>query len=193
MNSDDTAGQDAVDTLGPALADPAVWAQPTAELQEQIVAAINRERAAARRSRSIRYALSAGAAALVLAVGIAVGTSSLRDDDALRYSASLSATELSVGAHGTVTLTRTSSGWKIELRGKGLPRRADGGYYEAWLKNADGVLVPVGTFNELTDVTLWAGVSPATHPTFTVTRQLADGDPASSGQVVLIGTASRQR
>jgi len=41
------------------------------------------------------------------------------------------------------------------------------------------------------EVIHWAGVPPTSHPTFTVTRQSANGDPASTGQVVLIGAAQR--
>ena len=37
------------------------------------------------------------------------------------------------------------------------------------------------------DVVLWAGVSPADFTAFTVTRETADGDQASSGQRVLSG------
>ena len=40
------------------------------------------------------------------------------------------------------------------------PPRRGKCFYEAWLRNAAGVLVPVGTFNEGMRVTLWAGVSP---------------------------------
>ena len=35
------------------------------------------------------------------------------------------------------------------------------------------------------DVTLWAGASPEDFPLFTVTREVADGNQASSGDVVL--------
>ena len=69
-----------------------------------------------------------------------------------------------------------------------MPRLANGRYYEAWLKNAAGVLVPVGTFNDARQVTLWAGVPPTAFPSLTVTRQRADGNPASSGERVLVGT-----
>jgi hypothetical protein len=69
-----------------------------------------------------------------------------------------------------------------------LPHLANGRYYEAWLKNPAGVLVPVGTFNDAREVTLWAGVRPPEFPTLTVTRQQANGNPASSGQRVLTGT-----
>ena len=52
---------------------------------------------------------------------------------------------------------------------------------------ADGLLVPVGTFNDAREVTLWAGVSPKDFTTLTVTRERADGDQASSGEKVLVG------
>ena len=71
-------------------------------------------------------------------------------------------------------------------------RRLDNGrFYQAWLKNAAGILVPIGTFNQSGDVTLWSGVPPTQYPTITVTRQQANGNPASSGQRVLIGHAHR--
>ena len=46
------------------------------------------------------------------------------------------------GAKGEATLTKTSSGWRIELDATGLPRLDGGRFYEAWLRNAAGVLVP---------------------------------------------------
>ena len=48
--------------------------------------------------------------------------------------------------------------------------------------------MPIGTFNEGRNVTLWAGVSPKDYPSLTVTREPADGDQASSGEKVLLGT-----
>ena len=82
---------------------------------------------------------------------------------------------------------RQSSGWRIELDATGLPRLAGGRFYEAWLRNSAGVLVPIGTFNEGRNVTLWAGVSPKLFSTLTVTREQADGDQTSSGEKVLVG------
>ena len=58
---------------------------------------------------------------------------------------------------GEATLTKTSSGWRIELDATGLPRLEGGRFYQAWLRNAAGVLVPIGTFNEGEDVTLVGG------------------------------------
>ena len=49
-------------------------------------------------------------------------------------------------------------------------------------------LVTIGTFHLRGGpgaVELWSAVSLADYPTITVTREPEDGDPASSGQVVL--------
>ena len=70
---------------------------------------------------------------------------------------------------------------------RGLPRLDNGRFYEAWLRNPEGILVSVGTFNEPANVTLWSGVSPRTFTAFAVTEEEADGNPASSGRRVLTG------
>jgi len=182
-----------IDKLRDVLADPAVWVEPHEDLQERIVAAIadTADTGTRRRSRAIRYGIMGSAAAVVLTVGLAIGLTTDHEGRPVEYAASLSGTELAPNASGEVTLTKTASGWKIHLQATGLPRRDDGAFYEAWLKDSEGVLVPVGTFNQPDEVILWAGVPPTSHPTFTVTRQLANGDPASTGQVVLIGATHR--
>jgi hypothetical protein len=170
------------------LADPAVWMEPTPDLQEAVVAAIAEEAGAARRRRRIRFAVAGVAATVLLAVGVTVGLQAKRAQP-VEFAASLSGTQLAPDAAGNATLTKTPSGWKIRLHATGLPRRADGEFYQAWLKDDAGLLVPIGTFNDGRDVTLWSGSGPGTFPTLTVTREVADGDQASSGQVVLIGQA----
>ena len=87
-------------------------------------------------------------------------------------------------------MTKTTSGWRIELHATGLPRRQGRLFYQAWLRNRAGVLVPIGTFNESRKVTLWAGVSPKDFTTLTVTRERNDGEQGSSGEKVLVGTVS---
>ena len=131
--------------------------------------------------------IGAATVAVALAVGIGVGVFRSGTSGETFHSA-LAATELAPGAKGDATLTKTSSGWRVELDATGLPRLDGGRFYEAWLRNAAGVLVPVGTFNEGRKVTLWAGVSPKNFTTLTVTREEADGDQASSGDKVLVGT-----
>ena len=136
-----------IDKLRDVLADPAVWVEPRADLQERIVATIA-DSGTRRRSRAIRYAILGSAAAVVLAVGLAIGLNTGNESKPLEYSASLRGTELAPKASGEVTLTKTASGWKIQLHALGLPRRDNGEFYEGWLKNDQGVLVPVGTFNQ---------------------------------------------
>ena len=190
MSDDDLtpAERAEIDRVHGVLADPAVWAEPPLDLQERVVAAIAAEGVPSRR-RWLRYAAGGVAAAVLLAIGVAVGIQATQDDDRVEYAAALSGTDLAPEAKGDVTLTKTSSGWRIELHATGLPRRADGEFYEAWLKNEAGQLVPIGTFNDGRDVVLWAGVGPAFFPTLTITREVADGNQASSGQVVLVGHA----
>ena len=104
-----------------------------------------------------------------------------------RYQAALAPTPLATGARGEASLTRTPSGWRIQLHATGLPRLSGDRFYEAWLRNPAGLLVPIGTFNDGRNVTLWAGVSPVSFPVLTVTREQTDGNQASSGEKVLAG------
>jgi len=168
------------------LRDAAVWAEPPLDLQERVVAAVAAEAGSGRR-RWLRYATGGVAAAVILGIGVTVGIQATQDNDAVQFSAALSGTDLAPDASGDVTLTKTPSGWKIHLHATSLPRRSGEEFYEAWLKDEAGVLVPIGTFNDGNDVTLWSGVGPANFPTLTVTQEIADGDQASSGQVVLVG------
>ena len=157
------------------------------EAPASLRARIEAPRRARRRPMPRRVGLIAAGAAAVLAV--AIGISVLGSDTAgERFHAALAPTDVVPGASGGATLTKTDSGWKIELDATGLPRLEGGRFYQAWLRNAAGVLVPIGTFNEGQDVTLWAGVSPKDFTTLTVTREQADGDQASSGEKVLVGT-----
>jgi Anti-sigma-K factor rskA len=128
---------------------------------------------------------AAAAAVLALAIGLTVSRPGSSGE---RFHAALAATELAPGAGGEATLTKTPSGWRIELDASGLPRLDRGRFYEAWLRNPAGALVPVGTFNEAREVTLWAGVSPKHFTTLTITREQSDRNQASSGEKVLVGT-----
>jgi anti-sigma-K factor RskA len=152
-------------------------------------ARVNARRQARRVPGSRRFVLIGAAAAAAVVVAVAVGLGVFGSSTSgERFHASLAATGLAPGVSGEATLTKTSSGWRIELDATGLPRLESGRFYEAWLRNPAGVLVPLGTFNEGRKVTLWAGVSPKTFTTLTVTREEADGDQASSGRKVLVGT-----
>jgi anti-sigma-K factor RskA len=127
--------------------------------------------------------VTAAVAAAAVAVVVLVGSGS----HGAPYRAALGPTPLASGARGEATLTRTPSGWRIHLEATGLPRLAGDRFYEAWLLSPAGVLVPIGTFNDGRNVTLWAGVSPASFTVLTITREQADGNQASSGEKVLVG------
>jgi anti-sigma factor RsiW len=152
------------------------------EAPADLRARIEAQRGARRVSRRRRYVLIATAATAATAVAasavvfvvVGSGTSGQRFHAAL-------------APYGTARLEQTSSGWRIELDAKKLPRLDDGRFYQAWLKNDAGVLVPIGSFNEGENVTLWAGVSPKEFGTISVTRERADGDQSSSGDKVLVG------
>lgn len=152
-------------------------------------ARIEAQRSSRRVGTPRRLALAGAAAALVLAVGVGVAVLGSGSSDQTLHAA-LGPTDLAPAAGGTATLTKTSSGWRIVLHATGLPRLDGGRFYQGWLRNASGALVPVGTFNEGEDVTLWSGVSPREFTTLTVTRERNDGDQSSSGEKVLVGTVS---
>ncbi len=149
-------------------------------------ARIDAQRRARRAPVSRRVAMvgAAAAAVAVAAIALAVFRSNPAGE---HFQAALGPTALVPGARGEATLTKTTSGWRIRLDATGLPRLDGSRFYEAWLRNADGVLVPIGTFNEGRNVTLWAGVSPKKFTTVTVTRERSDGNQASSGKKVLVG------
>jgi len=137
-----------------------------------------------------RLALAGVAVAAVAAAAIAVVVGGSGSHGA-RYHAALGPTPLVPAAHGEASLTKTPSGWRIQLHATGLPRLEGDRFYEAWLRSPSGALVPIGTFNDGRNVTLWAGVSPASYKVLTVTRERADGNEASSGQKVLVGPVER--
>lgn len=198
-----------LDELRALLAAPAAWEEPDAGLEDRVVAAIAAEaaRAPAAEPRSVASpapvkpararwrlrrpvfalgGLATAAAAIAVALVIALGGSSTQP---LQFAMVVSGTSLAPGAHGAATLTKTESGWRIELSATGLQHLSGGRYYQAWLKNSAGILVPVGTFNDAKKVTLWSGAPVTQFRAFSVTVQQANGNPASSGKRVLVGTA----
>ena len=113
-----------------------------------------------RRGEGPRGFLLIGAAATAV-LAVAVGLSALSSETSPeRFRAPLGPTTLFPEASGEATLTKTSSGWRIELDATGLPRLENGRFTRRGSCDSADVLVPIGTFNEGREVTLWAGVSP---------------------------------
>ena len=184
-----------LDELRAMLGDPALWVDPPAELEDSVVAAIAAEKVAAPRQitsapsarRSLRWSVVGAAAAVLIAVGVAV-TFIGRGTQGEHFSLALAPPSGVTSGDGKVDFLRTGSGWRVKLDAPGLPRLDNGSFYEAWMKNDAGTLVPIGTFNEGKNVVLWSGVSPHDFTTLTVTQEQADGNQASSGKRVLVGT-----
>jgi hypothetical protein len=192
-----------LDELRDLLRAPATWVEPDGALEDRIVAAIANEARtrpaaeakSAERSRSRfgslfrrpSFAFGSIATAIAAIVVVVVIATESTAPAPLHFAMVVSGTALAPGAHGSASLTKTGSGWRIELSADGLPHIQNGRYYQAWLKNAAGILVPVGTFNDSKHVTLWSGVPVTQFRTLTVTEQLANGNPTSSGKRVLIG------
>jgi hypothetical protein len=200
----------ALDELRSLLVAPAIWVEPDPGLEDRVVAAVAADAAAMpapaarsprrRRRRLPRLALrpptlalGGAIAAVLVAIVVAVSISGGGGPAPLRFAMVVTGTPLAPGARGRAVLTKTESGWRVQLRVARLPHLDAPSFYEAWLRNDAGVLVPIGTFNDALDVTLWSGVPMTKFRTLTVTRQQANGNPASSGLRVLSGTISGRR
>ncbi len=144
-------------------------------------------RSARDRRRRTTFFVAAAAAVIVVASAAVVVVRG-GGDDAETFTMSAEATELAPNVTGEINLTKTTSGWEYAFNVNGFKRLDSGRFYQAWVKSDDGILVPIGTFNEGTNVVLWSGVPPREFPTLTVTEESADGDQTSSGRRVLVAT-----
>ena len=143
------------------LGDPSAWAEPRAGLEDVVVQAVvnapapvddSRDSASvdvARRSRKPRrrrFTLSAVGVAAAVAI---VFGSVVEDGRGTRadFTARLSATGLAPRARASADVTRNKAGFRIVLDADGLPALREDEYYQAWLRNARGTLVPIGTFS----------------------------------------------
>lgn len=177
------------------LAAESTWIEPPADLQETIVADIAAQAGpAGARRRPSRWSLqrllpaAAAAAALVFAAIVV-----LSPGDPEQLEMQLRGTDLARGATAIATIQSTPSGEDITLDVTGLPTPPEGFYYQGWVRDGDNA-VTIGTFHMRggdDEVTLWAGVDIEDFPVMTVTLEPDDGDPASSGDVVLRGELSR--
>lgn len=204
----DTATADAARRLRVLLASPDLWSEPPGGLLDQITASIGRERTVlagpppaavtwtaasvantarkdGRRRAWVRRPAGAAVAALLAAAAVVIGIVVTRGP--VTTDVALAGTRLAPAASAVAKLHATPSGLAIELDVAGLPPSPPGSYYQAWMKGPHG-LVTIGTFHMRGGpgtVELWSAVSLAGYPTITVTREPEDGNPASSGQVML--------
>ncbi len=144
------------------LSEPSLWVEPSPDLEQRVIDAIQAAGASTtspatadaaplsgaggitgivggrRLSRRwVRTTVFAAAAAVLLAVGLATVITTQRDRP-VEFAAALQGTELAPAATGSVTMTQTTSGWRIHITATGLPRLDGGRYYQGWLKDAAG-------------------------------------------------------
>jgi Anti-sigma-K factor rskA, C-terminal len=187
-----------LELLADVLGDSSTWAEPRAGLEDAVVRAVAdaepttttsrtptaRSEATRRRRRVLASALAAAAVIATLVATVLVTRGGTSPD----YEAQLRGTVSAPGARASADITRNDAGFQITLDANGLPALRAGEYYQAWLKNAAGALVPIGTFSSSDRrVTLWSGLSPKDFPTLTVTIEAMDNDQTSSGRRVLVG------
>jgi Anti-sigma-K factor rskA, C-terminal len=189
-----------LDELRALLGSPALWVQPLASLEDNVVAAVVHAvqvRATASRTLNrggrrrvgwsrLAFAVAGALAAALVGIVLTVGGKRAAPE---RLAMVVFGTALAPRAHGTATLTRTPSGWEIHLTVAGLPHIGGGGYYEGWLQDTASDRVAIGTFNDARNVTLWAGVSPTAFTTLTVTVQRSGAGTAESEARILVGAA----
>jgi hypothetical protein len=184
------------------LGDPSTWAQASPGLEDAVVRAVatapteaDPAEAQTHRRRRVparRWRIASVAAVAAVAIGVIVA--SFGGGPSADFNARLAATEVVPNAHASAVITRNDGGFRIALDAKGLAPLPAGQYYQAWLKNSSGSLVPVGTFSSSDDrVTLWSGVSPADFPILSITIERDDNNQASSGHVVLAGPVLARR
>ncbi|MGF1647359.1 MAG: anti-sigma factor domain-containing protein [Kineosporiaceae bacterium] len=141
-----------------------------------------------RRPRLVWAVPAAAAAAAVFAVGVLAAD---RYVSTLRLGAETyraSGTELAPDAEAEVSIVETGSGFAIVFDPQDLPAAAEGSYYAAWLRAADGVSVPIGSFHGRQDerpIELWSGVDPAEFEALTVTLQSVGAPVLPSGPPVM--------
>ena len=184
--------------LADVLGDSSTWAEPRAGVEDAVVRAVAdaesttttsrtppaRSEARRRRRRVLASALAAAAVIATVVATVLVTRGGTSPD----YEAQLRGTVSAPGAQASADITRNDAGFRITLDANGLPALRSGEYYQAWLKNAAGALVPIGTFSSSDGrVTLWSGLSPKDFPTLTVTIEATDNDQTSSGRQVLAG------
>ena len=161
---------------------------PPPELKDWVLARAKNEarhRPAGRR----KLWLPAAAALLVVAVlGFGVIRTVSDSSDGL----ALTATSVAPQAGGELQGERIGDNLRVELEAWGLPELKGGEYYEMWYAKKGGRRISCGTFSVqpegTTTVSMSAPASAVAYPEIEITLEPDDGDPGSSGEVVLKGS-----
>jgi hypothetical protein len=163
-------------------------ASPPPELKDWV---LTRARSEARRgSAGWRRPWLLAAAALLAVAVLSFGV--LRTVTGPSDGLALTATSAAPQAGGELRGQRIGDNLKVELNAWGLPKPGEGGYYEMWYAREGGGRISCGTFSATSDgratVSMSAPVNATAYPEIEITQEPDDGDPGSSGKVVLKGS-----
>ncbi len=166
------------------------WENPPGDLGDRIDAAIAAE---PDRRRPGRWLYGVAALFIVIsgfaAVFAAIQGDSVEPDTVI----AMAGTNLAPEANGTAGLISTPNGWAINLEVTGLEPAPEDTFYQGWVSNGTDS-VAVGTFHmrgaESAPIELWSGVDLREFTTLNITLQDVGAGPASSGRLVMTGTAT---
>jgi anti-sigma-K factor RskA len=163
-------------------------AGPPPELKEWVLARARSERGHTTRGRWRIWVPVAAALLVVTLLSFGAIRTLTGPSDGL----ALAATSAAPQAGGELQGEQVGDNLKVELDAWGLPKPKKGGYYEMWYAEADGGRISCGTFTVQPDgsatVSMSAPVSSVAYPEVEVTQEPDDGNPGSSGKVVLKGS-----
>jgi anti-sigma-K factor RskA len=161
---------------------------PPPELKEWVLARVRTE---PRRSPATRWTLWLPAAAAILLVAAVLGPGLLRMVPGPSDALAMTATSAAPRAGGELRGEQVGKNFKVELEAWGLPEPRTGEYYEMWYAREGGERISCGTFQAQphghTTVNMSAPASAVAYPEVEVTLEPDDGNPGSSGKVVLKG------
>ena len=161
---------------------------PPPELKDWVLA---RARSEPRHRTAGRWKLWLPAAAALLVVAV-LGFGILRTVPDSSDGLALTATSAAPQAGGELRGEQIGDNLKVELEAWGLPEPRGGEYYEMWYAKKGGGRISCGTFTVQpegsTTVSMSAPASAVAYPEIEITLEPDDGDPGSSGEVVLKGS-----
>ncbi len=183
------------------LSGPEIWERPRPDLEHEVLTAISAldtsDQLATEELTGLGQAPNhhdgprtrtpwwwLGAAAVVVLVGVAIGTSRGTPPD---WRIDVPGTEIAPQASAVVEGWDTPAGTRMRVSMDGLPPAPEGYVYEMWLTR-DRIHVSGGTFVEATDLEMVVGVPREEFPRVWITLEPLDGDTSPTWDNNLIDT-----
>jgi Anti-sigma-K factor rskA/Putative zinc-finger len=188
--------QEEVASLGPTVSRLAGVAPDTESPDRLGARTVTAVQGAARSRRRRRWAMTTLAAAAVIAAVVASATLLIGGSSVKNVHFALTS-PTSSAASATATAHDTGHGWSVHLSVHGLPTLQDEAFYECWYvdpsrdRPGHPFRISAGTFDGSAsgsaDLQMSSWADPHQFQVMQVTVQPVDGNPATSGKVVLSG------